>query len=183
VLVAEDEALIAMEVEAALRRAGWEVVGPVARAAEAARLAAGEQPLDAAVLDIGLGDATVFAAADALAARGVPLVFLTGYGPGILPERLRGRPVLRKPFPAERLARSPGGRGTGAAGARAGPRRLGARGPARRRGGAALGPWPRRSSGPLARRGRVARAPVERGRGSFGPRGRPGSGGRGRRGR
>ena len=105
VLVAEDEALIAMEVEAALRRAGWEVVGPVARAAEVARLAAGEQPLDAAVLDIRLGGgATVFAAADALAARGVPLVFLTGYGPGILPERLRGRPVLRKPFPAERLA-------------------------------------------------------------------------------
>ena len=103
VLVAEDEALIAMEVEAALRRAGWEVVGPVARAEEAARLAAGERPLDAAVLDVGLGDATVFAAADALAARGVPLVFLTGYGPGILPERLRGRPVLRKPFPAERL--------------------------------------------------------------------------------
>src|SRR5215213_6916651 len=53
-LVAEDEALIAMDVEAALRRAGWEVVGPVSRAADAARLAARE-PLDAAVLDIGLG--------------------------------------------------------------------------------------------------------------------------------
>ncbi len=103
-LVAEDEALIAMEVEAALRRAGWEVVGPVARAAEAARLAAGAGgPLDAAVLNVRLHDELVFAAADLLAARGVPFLFLTGYGPEVLPERLHGRPVLRKPFPAEQL--------------------------------------------------------------------------------
>jgi DNA-binding response OmpR family regulator len=101
-LVAEDEALIAMDVEAALRRAGWEVVGPVSRAADAARLAARE-PLDAAVLDIGLGGGTAYGAADLLAARGVPFLFLTGYGPGVLPERLRGRPVLGKPFSAGRL--------------------------------------------------------------------------------
>ena len=105
VLVAEDEALIAMDVEAALRRAGWEVVGPVARAADAVRLAAGaEGPLDTAVLDIRLSDGMVYGAADLLAARGVPFLFLTGYGPETLPERLSGRPVLRKPISTGRLS-------------------------------------------------------------------------------
>jgi DNA-binding LytR/AlgR family response regulator len=102
VLVAEDEFLLALEVEDTLRRAGYEVVGPAATAAEAERLAR-EQALDAAVLDVDLRDDVVFAAADALALRGVPFVFLTGYGPASLPGRLRGRVVLDKPYAVERL--------------------------------------------------------------------------------
>jgi hypothetical protein len=38
-----------------------------------------------------------------LAERGVPFVFVTGYGEGSLPERFRGRPALQKPFQADRL--------------------------------------------------------------------------------
>ena len=49
VLVAEDEFVIALEIEEALRRAGYEVVGPAATADEAERLAS-KEPLDAAVL-------------------------------------------------------------------------------------------------------------------------------------
>src|SRR3954454_24513130 len=79
VLVAEDEFVIALEVGEALRRAGFEVVGPAATAGEGERLAA-EEPLDAAVLDLELRDGTAVAAADALAARGIPFVFLSGYG-------------------------------------------------------------------------------------------------------
>ena len=101
-LVAEDEFVIALEVEDALRRAGYEVVGPAATAGEAERLAA-EEPLDAAVLDLDLRDGTAVAAADALAGRGIPFVFLSGYGAEVLPGRLRGRAVLDKPFPVERL--------------------------------------------------------------------------------
>jgi CheY-like chemotaxis protein len=102
VLVAEDVVVIALDVGDALRQAGWEVVGPVARADEAARLAA-EAPLDAAVLDIDLVGGPAYPAADALVRRGVPFVFLTGYGPAGLPGRFRGRPVLGKPCAAGRL--------------------------------------------------------------------------------
>ena len=42
-------------------------------------------------------------AADVLAARGVPFVFLSGYGRESLPGHLRGRTVLDKPCTAERL--------------------------------------------------------------------------------
>jgi len=102
VLVAEDEFVIALEIEEALRRAGYEVVGPAATAEEAERLAR-EEPLDAAVLDADLRGGPSYTAADALAARGVPFVFLTGYEAGVLPDRFRGRPVLGKPYAADRL--------------------------------------------------------------------------------
>jgi CheY-like chemotaxis protein len=99
VLVVEDEALIAMDLGAALRGAGCEVVGPVARPDRAlGHVDAGA--IDAAVLDINLGGETVFAVADALARREVPFVFVTGYDRGALPERLRDRPLLGKPYSA-----------------------------------------------------------------------------------
>jgi DNA-binding response OmpR family regulator len=102
VLVAEDEFVIALEVEDVLRRAGYEVVGPAATPEDAARLAT-EEPLDAAVLDVELRGGRVFPAAEALARRGVPFVFLTGYEPVMLPANLRGRPLLAKPFATARL--------------------------------------------------------------------------------
>jgi DNA-binding response OmpR family regulator len=105
VLVVEDEALIAMDLQAALCRAGCEVVGPVAGIEEAAHLAA-EERLDAAVLNIGLVDGEAWSTADILVRRGVPFVFFTGYELERLPERFRGRPVLGKPFSVERLRRN-----------------------------------------------------------------------------
>jgi CheY-like chemotaxis protein len=96
VLVVEDEALIALDIEAALKSNGCEVLGPVGTLAEAARLAA-DTKLDVAVLDINLGNEKVFTVADTLAKRGVPFVFLTGYETDILPERHHHRPSITKP--------------------------------------------------------------------------------------
>lgn len=100
VLVVEDESLIAMDLEGMLRRAGCEVVGPVSRV-EAARRRVEEDDapsLDMALLDINLDGEMVFALADALAERRIPFVFLTGYGPEVLPERFKGRPITFKPY-------------------------------------------------------------------------------------
>jgi CheY-like chemotaxis protein len=105
VLLVEDETLIAMDLEAALRQRGCEVVGPAATVAEAIQAAAGERRLDGAVLDVNLGDEQVFPVADALAERGVPFVFLTGYEREILPARHRGRPAAVKPYRTEDLMR------------------------------------------------------------------------------
>jgi CheY-like chemotaxis protein len=106
VLLVEDDALLAMEIETALRDLGCEVAGPARSLTEAVRLAADEAELHAAVLDVNLGGECVFPAADLLATRGVPVLFSTGYGSA---ESLEGREalavaVLRKPYPREALA-------------------------------------------------------------------------------
>ena len=80
-LVVEDEALLALELETGLRELGCEVVGPARNLTEAQRLAETEPRLAAAVLDVNLGGGElVFTVADALAARGVPYLLATGYG-------------------------------------------------------------------------------------------------------
>ncbi|PWS36748.1 hypothetical protein DFH01_16595 [Falsiroseomonas bella] len=104
VLVVEDSALVAMELETALRAQGAEVIGPVARIEEAAA-AILPVPPDAALLDIDLDGVAVFPLADALAAAGVPFVFTTGYEARlVLPPRFAGRPVLAKPYRGEDAA-------------------------------------------------------------------------------
>jgi CheY-like chemotaxis protein len=105
VLVVEDEPLVAIDIAAILRRAGVAVVGPAHRLDPALLHAAGEA-LDGALLDINLGTANIFPVADALAGRGVPFMFLTGYEPEVLPERFRDRPLHRKPYSSERLLRA-----------------------------------------------------------------------------
>jgi DNA-binding response OmpR family regulator len=106
VLVVEDEALVAMLLEDALLDAGYAVMGPAATVDEAlALLDCGEAP-DAAVLDLNLADELVTPVADALAARGVPFVFATGYDRRtVLPPRFETVPTLAKPFSPSELAR------------------------------------------------------------------------------
>ncbi|MDX6749525.1 response regulator [Geminicoccaceae bacterium 1502E] len=104
VLVAEDEALVMMLIEETLIDHGFRMVGPASRVAEALELAATQRP-DAAVLDIHLDGEEVFPVVELLAAKGVPFLFLTGYGR----EGLRGRwseaPVMQKPFAPDELVR------------------------------------------------------------------------------
>ena len=102
VLIAEDEAMVALDLERALQGAGCVVVGPVARLERALRRASGAA-IDAALLDVNLADGPVFPVADVLAGRGVPFVFLTGYDGSVLPERFRQRPLCQKPYSSRRL--------------------------------------------------------------------------------
>jgi len=102
ILVVEDEALIAMLVEALLADRGHAVVGPASRVAAALTLAEGET-LDAAVLDVNLAGETVFPVAEVLTRRGVPVVFLTGYGRLGLPDRFRDFAVVEKPVDPDKL--------------------------------------------------------------------------------
>ena len=104
VLVVEDEAMIAMLVEDMLADLGCVVVGPAHDLDAAMALAAGAEAIDVALLDVNLAGKPVFALADALRERGVPLVFATGYGEGGLREIDAGAPVLQKPFRTADLA-------------------------------------------------------------------------------
>ena len=102
ILVVEDEYLIRMLLEDMLDELGFKVAAAVGSIAEAQQHASGEN-FQAAILDVNVDGQEIFPVADALAARGLPFVFVTGYGESSLPERFRGRPALQKPFQADRL--------------------------------------------------------------------------------
>jgi CheY-like chemotaxis protein len=104
ILLVEDEALIAVTVEQMLGDSGAEVVGTAATLDEALALCAGAA-CDAAVLDVNLGGALVFPAADVLARRGIPVVFATGYGGSAIGPQHRGE-VIEKPYTRDKLVRA-----------------------------------------------------------------------------
>lgn len=97
VLVVEDEALLALEIDALLRDCGMTTVGPISRSDDALRLI-GDHTIDCAVLDVNLqGESTERVAAE-LASRSIPFAFVTGYGQTDIPKRFHDAPVLLKPF-------------------------------------------------------------------------------------
>jgi DNA-binding response OmpR family regulator len=97
VLVVEDVFSMALVMENTLTALGCTVVGPVARLEDARELALSE-PLDGALLDVNLNGEAVYPVVDELQARGVPLIFVTGYSAGALPEAYRKLPRVVKPF-------------------------------------------------------------------------------------
>lgn len=98
VLVVEDEPMIALMIQDMLEELGCEVVGPVAQIEPALALADGEE-IALALLDVNLDGEEVYPVADRLQQRGVPIIFLTGYGNAGVDARYRQCPVLTKPFP------------------------------------------------------------------------------------
>jgi CheY-like chemotaxis protein len=102
IFVVEDELLIRMLLEDMLTELGHTITAEAAKiddALAAARTAA----FDLAILDVNLNGQNTGPVADALAARGTPFVFATGYGPDSLPEQYRSRPTLKKPFQLDGL--------------------------------------------------------------------------------
>lgn len=80
VLLVEDELFIALDVQATIEAAGFEVEGPCMTLVEAQEAVERRNAaFAAAVLDVRLADGTVFEAADRLHAAGVPLIFHSGH--------------------------------------------------------------------------------------------------------
>jgi len=102
ILVVENDYYLADDASHALARAGARVLGPCAGAAEALALVDRDRP-DCALLDVNLGCGPDFAAARALAARGVPIVFVTGYDTAVIPHDLAEAPCLQKPADPRRI--------------------------------------------------------------------------------
>jgi light-regulated signal transduction histidine kinase (bacteriophytochrome)/CheY-like chemotaxis protein len=104
VLVVEDQALIAMDTEATLRKLGASDVRLAPSVEEALALIDSVVP-DLAVLDFNLGAGDSAVVADRLLERTIPFVFATGYGDGVtVPGRFQGIPVVRKPINGGTLA-------------------------------------------------------------------------------
>ncbi len=88
-----------MLVEDMLADEGCTVAATATRLSEALRMAGDlAVEFDFAILDVNLAGDPIFPVAQALAARGVPFAFATGYGAGGLPDEWKGRPTLQKPF-------------------------------------------------------------------------------------
>jgi DNA-binding response OmpR family regulator len=102
ILIVEDEMLLAMNIEDMLLDVGHEVAGIAGRLEPALALAR-EGDFDVAMLDVNLAGDRSFPVADALAERGIPFLFATGYGRAGIEEPYRDRPVLQKPFRAAEL--------------------------------------------------------------------------------
>lgn len=98
ILVVEDDYMIAEDVRSGLERAGAVVVGPVPSVRKAIRLIESEPQIDAAVLDVNLGDEKSFPIAEALTAKAVPFLFSTGYNSADIPDEWRRATVVVKPL-------------------------------------------------------------------------------------
>lgn len=104
VLLVEDETLVSMLMEDILMDFGCIVVGPAARLEDAMKTAREEVSLDIALLDVNLAGKRSFPVADILAERGVPFIFVSGYGEQALEAPHQNRPVIQKPFSPESIA-------------------------------------------------------------------------------
>ncbi len=104
VLIVEDDVMIRMLIEDMLGDLGFAVAAQAAKV-EDALTAATTATFDVAILDLNLNGQTTEPVAVALAERGTPFVFATGYGEHGLPIEFRDRPLLKKPFQLDGLRR------------------------------------------------------------------------------
>lgn len=101
VLIAEDEALIALDLARAVEAAKGEPVGPFASVKDGLVYLA-HNDVHAAILDVHLADRDVSPLAMALLDRGRPVVFHTASDiPKDVAKRYGPLPICRKPLPAE----------------------------------------------------------------------------------
>ena len=102
ILVVEDEMLVLMNMEYLLADLGCSNVVAAARVDQALALLE-TQVFDAALLDVNLNGNESYAVADALAARGIPFAFTTGYSADGMNKGYGETLVLRKPYQADAL--------------------------------------------------------------------------------
>ena len=103
ILVVEDEYVLAEDLCTELLDRHATVIGPAATVDQGFQLLRSTEDLHGAVLDINLRGEEVFGLADALTARGVPIVLTTGYDASVIPERFRSVPRCEKPVRMSRV--------------------------------------------------------------------------------
>lgn len=102
ILVVEDEPLVSMMIEDALREAGGNVIGPAGTAKEALELL-DKADIQCAVLDIKLMNGSSRSVAEALADRGIRFIVVTGIDEKQVPPEYSGAPVVQKVFAPHEL--------------------------------------------------------------------------------
>lgn len=102
ILLVEDECMVAMLGEDVLIDAGYSV--RLATTLKDALALAAAETFAAAVLDVQLDEGEdSFPVAEVLSARGIPFIFVTGYGKSGIRSDMAGHGCLQKPYRAEEL--------------------------------------------------------------------------------
>jgi len=104
VLLVEDEYLLTSDMAEAFAECVAEVIGLAGSVGDALAIIEGTPDIDAAVLDINLKTEMVFPVADALAARGIPFLFATGYDRAVIPPRFAAVTHCEKPVAPDQVA-------------------------------------------------------------------------------
>jgi|SRR5580704_9151641 CheY-like chemotaxis protein len=105
VFLVEDEPLIGMMLADMIEQLGHRVV------AEASNIQVGQTlaqsaNYDLALLDINIGGHCIDPVAEIIDRRGLPFLFVSGYGSGGRPEQFSDRPLLQKPLMTWKLGDS-----------------------------------------------------------------------------
>ena len=100
VLIVEDEAILSLTLQDMLVDLGCVIAGTAARVDAALELVR-NCVFDVAILDVNLNGKRVDAVAEAINARGTPIIFVTGYGQGGVPNV--SAQVMAKPYDTAHL--------------------------------------------------------------------------------
>ncbi len=95
--------IVAWLLEDMLSDLGCSVIGPAGNVKQALAMIEVEA-IDVAVLNVNLNGEMSYPIADALAARGVPFVFVSGHGKDRILDGYQSFPVLQKPFHRSELS-------------------------------------------------------------------------------
>ncbi|MBN8838960.1 MAG: response regulator [Sphingomonadales bacterium] len=95
-LLVEDEPLVAFDAEHLLSEEDYHIVATVDRVAQAVRIIGEESEIDLVLVDVELTDGSGIDVARAAAARGIPVLFVTGNCPGDVEALAFG--CLAKPY-------------------------------------------------------------------------------------
>ena len=104
ILLAEDEGLIALELERMLVDLGCDVVGPIT-SVDGVLENAERGGFDGAVLDINLRGRQIFEILPKLQRLGLRLIITSGYDMTLFPPAFRALPRISKPFDEKELRR------------------------------------------------------------------------------
>lgn len=102
ILLVEDEALIRMMLVQMIEELGHRVIAE-AGSVDDGRSVAQIEGYDLAILDINLHGSNIRPVAELVKGRGLPFVFLSGYGSKGVPDGFEGAPVLLKPCTLDTL--------------------------------------------------------------------------------
>ncbi|MEO6298565.1 MAG: response regulator [Paracoccaceae bacterium] len=105
IMILEDEAIIAWDIEAELQGRGMTVVGVAGRVADAMAIVE-RGDVTMAILDINLGHQRSFDLADLCRQKGIGVVFLTGDSGDERPDALKSFEVVAKPVNYELLVQA-----------------------------------------------------------------------------
>ncbi|MGE3474997.1 MAG: response regulator [Rhodospirillaceae bacterium] len=98
ILIVEDDALVALNLQEFVESLGCMVIGPLGRLAEALDVL-DRVPIDGAMLDINLHGEMVYPLAEQLAERRTPMLFCSGHAfTQAVPKRFQDYPQVAKPM-------------------------------------------------------------------------------------